>query len=658
MKSIRARLGLLFILFFLLIAVSVGATYWGLQVQALDALLINLAGRQRMLVQQMTRLAVEIQANPGSRSALLESIEAFEESLHAFQTGGRVRYPAGTWVVVPPAGEPEIQEQLQRVERVWETYRMQLYSLLASFDAGEETRSTLAELRQLSSELVSEADQVVRQFQDASRMRIQRLRTLQAGFFAAALILLGAGSRLVHGSILTPLRRLERSADRIRHGDLNTPVESGGAAEINFLAHTLDRMRFELEASHQELARWNQTLEEKVKGRTQELDALYKVSQEISARLDRREVLNSITRKASQLLQAEVALLCLLDARMGTLGLQAVSGSDESIRQLSSPVDNPYIQLILTEPGRQHCKAGGCYGTCGILDDRYRTSHLAAPLVVENRVIGALCVGDRQAGAFSEEAPALLNRLASAAAVAIENARLYEQAELLAALEERQRIAAAMHDGVAQMLYALGLQLDQVDDQLQTQAMEQAGHLLDRARKNLVEVSNEVRRSIANLQEAPAKSKTLSEQLRESIQKHAHEAGRKIDWQIEVDDSLTLPHEDARQVLSIAQEALANARRHSAASHISVQLLRRDGEAILTIADNGRGFDPSKPFKDGRQHFGLKILQARAAQINGHIVVDSAPGRGTCISLTWPIQPDDVPLIPAESALQTQEETG
>jgi len=279
------------------------------------------------------------------------------------------------------------------------------------------------------------------------------------------------------------------------------------------------------------------------------------------------------------------------------------------------------------------------------MDSRYRASHLAAPLVVEGRVIGALCVGDRRVGAFSEDAPALLTRLAGAAAVAIENARLYEQAELLATLQERQRIAAAMHDGVAQMLYALGLLLDQADDQMQNGGFEHAGRVLHRARENLSEASLEVRRSIANLQEEPAKPKTIQEQLRELIRRHALKAGQKVEWQVELDGSLILPRRHAEQVLGVAQEALANILRHSGASRVHVRLLDREGEASLTISDDGRGFDPSAPAADGRRHFGLKILKARAAQLDGRILVDSAPGKGTCISLTWPVREPDLPAV-------------
>jgi len=93
MNSIRTRLGLLFILFFLLITISVGATFWSLQAQAGDALLINLAGRQRMLVQLMTRLASETPSDPNAAAALAEAAAAFDATLQALIGGGRSNIP-------------------------------------------------------------------------------------------------------------------------------------------------------------------------------------------------------------------------------------------------------------------------------------------------------------------------------------------------------------------------------------------------------------------------------------------------------------------------------------------------------------------------------------------------------------------------------------
>ena len=85
---------------------------------------------------------------------------------------------------------------------------------------------------------------------------------------------------------------------------------------------------------------------------------------------------------------------------------------------------------------------------------------------------------------------------------------------------------------------------------------------------------------------------------------------------------------------NIAREALHNAARHAAAQTITMRLEQANGHYVVAVQDDGQGFDPSQPGPDG--HFGLKIMQARAAHIGGQFQVESAAGRGTTVTLAWP----------------------
>ena len=84
-------------------------------------------------------------------------------------------------------------------------------------------------------------------------------------------------------------------------------------------------------------------------------------------------------------------------------------------------------------------------------------------------------------------------------------------------------------------------------------------------------------------------------------------------------------------------EALLNARRHARAGKIWVRVERSDGEASVMVEDDGPGFDPAA-LREGSQHFGLSIMRARAARLDGRLVVDSRPGQGTRVTLTWPVE--------------------
>jgi two-component system nitrate/nitrite sensor histidine kinase NarX len=269
--------------------------------------------------------------------------------------------------------------------------------------------------------------------------------------------------------------------------------------------------------------------------------------------------------------------------------------------------------------------------------DPYQRSQLASPLWVGDRVIGALCVGSQQSQAFSEDASARLAKLASAAAVALENARLYGEAERFAALEERQRIAAEMHDGLAQMMSYLGLMVDQAEDAVEDGSLEQAAEILERVRKGIDQAGIEVRRSITSLQEELPPSLSLQQQLAKLVQELSRLNPGDISLGTELEGALYLPLDQTQQVLGIAREALTNALRHSNAREIWLRLAVSGGEARLCIEDDGTGFDTHQPLADGRTHFGLNILRARAARLNGEIEIKSGPGIGTGVFLSWPV---------------------
>lgn len=638
MNRISGRLSLVFVCFFLLVLVSAGATTWGLQAQSSDALAINLAGRQRMLIQWMTRLAVAPDRSPEELSALSAASRAFDQTMRAFISGGTVEYPTGQAAAIPAASDPDVQAQLERLNIGWQDYHTRLTVIQSTAPDDPANISAQAAIQAAAPGLLAEADHLVRLYQQGADRRIITLGWIQAGFFGGAIVLLLAGVWVVARSILLPLKALGAAAARIGAGDLDTPVQVAGPQEIGVLASASDSMRRGLQSSRAELLKWNQALETRVAERTRELDALSEVSREIASRLEPDLVFQSVVDKTRALLNADAAYLCLLDDGGRNMNLSALSGPEDLVHNPATSAGNRFVASILTNRCAQGCSPDTCQGACGVIDDQLRRSHLAASLWAENRVIGALCVGKRTDDGFSAEAQPLLTRLAGAAAVAIENTRLYQQAERLAALEERQRIAAEMHDGLAQTIDSLGMLIDRAEEQLEQGAADQAGRLLDQAYDRIRLASSEVRRTIAGLQDEPIRPADLQERLRQLLDRLIAVNDAPVEWQIDLPGKLYLREADAEHVVGIAQEALANARRYSGASKIGLRLAVASGSATLWIEDNGCGFDPRQPAGSDRLHFGLKILQARAAQLGGRVEVTSARGCGTAIELTWPVR--------------------
>ena len=634
-NSIRGQLGLLFLAFALLVTISVALTFWGIEAQKQDAVVINLAGRQRMLAQQMARLSLQMEiAGPNAHfTGLAEAASTFDLTLHALRIGGPAPYLPGQTVEIPGTDSREVAAELEAVQTTWNAFLANL-DRIATLPAGSgEYHLALQEVQRLSDVLVESSDTVVRGLEDVSAAKNARLRLTQSIFFASTLLLLYLGAWTTRKNILEPLNGLKSAASRIGSGDLHEPVQASGPAEVRQLAGAFDTMRLQLGESQGEAQAWAETLEKRVARRTHELDALYQVSQEISSRLDVQHVLRSVTEKARELLGGDVATLCLLDGDQ-TIRLATYRGPEGAVTGKQSAGLGGLTGDILNSSQALVC--GGSQG-CGIMARPYLTSHIAAPLRVGHQITGALCVGGVQKDVFPPESVLLLTKLANSAAIALENARLYAQAERVAALEERQRIAAGMHDGLGQTLSSLGLAIDRAEEQLEAGKADQAVDGMRRARQTVGQAVQEARQAIASLLDEASPPKPLQASLQTLAQELSRPDGAAIQLVSGRAEPLLLSSQDAEQALMIAREAILNAQQHAGASRIRLELSGRPDEAVLLVADDGQGFDPERPVQDGRQHFGLRVVQARAAHLGGSLEVHSVCGQGTQVTLRWPL---------------------
>ncbi len=635
LKSLQGRLSLLFTAFVLLVLISVCATVWGLETQKQDALVINLAGRQRMLTQQMARLAFEAGAGEGVTNAALQDAEqTFDQTLTALRDGGTAPYLPQQDVTLPLTRNPEIRSSLDKVTLTWSGFRTLLDELQRTSRESPTFTSALQSIQQQSSTLAAQADTVVRLYETDSTAKVNRLRAIQIGFFLCALILLGAGMWLTRRLALQPLRQLARAAERLGGNDLETAIQVEGPEEMRTLAQAFESMRVRLHSSRGELVALNESLEERVAQRTRELETLNEVSREISSRLDIQQVLNSVTEKARTLLGGEVASLCLVNEDRHWLKLQAVSGPRNAIEGDVVAADDGLAGDVLTSERALPCGVGDCHGGCRMLAEGYRASHLAAPLRVGERVIGALCVGSAAQHQFADEAAGMLTKLANVAAIALENARLYAQAERMATLEERRRVAAEMHDGLVQTLSYLGLMTDQVVDFLSDGKDQDALQRLQKTRETIEKATGEVRRAINSLMDETPAEADLRARLSEAVNEFAFEHDLKAAWQNDEDAAPDCSPKVAEQVLNITREALNNIARHAQARRVNVRMGQSDDHYFVAIEDDGKGFDTLQPEPSG--HFGLQIMQARAAHIGGWVEVESTAGRGTRVTLRWP----------------------
>ena len=626
----------MFIAFVLLVLTSVGATFWGVKTQQKDALVINLAGRQRMLVQLMTRLAMEHQ-DDATKETLTQAETTFEQTLSALEDGGTTTYLPDNFVTLPPTQDAEIIAALEVTRESWGKFRASI-DLIQSMPKGAAgLTGAIQGLDVQSALLAQQADKVVQLYEASATTKLNILRNIQIIFLLLALILLGAGAVVTRQSLLRPLTELGVAATRLGENDLEYPVQVQGPEEMRNLSQSFDGMRVNLNSARQELIDLNNNLEKRVVQRTQELEALNVVSQEITSRLDIEQVLNSVTDKSRALVGGEVSFLCLLDHSQRNLSLQTFSGSDDAaVGDVTIVKDHDLTATIVGSEKAVVCGIDSCREGCAILSQKYRGSHLAAPLRINEQIIGALCVGSSSPQRFGEESAELLTKLANTAAIALENARLYEQAERIATLEERRRIAAEMHDGLGQTLSYLGLMTDQVVDFLSNEKEEAAMERLHHTRETIEKATGDVRKAINQLMDEDPIRMDLCDQM-EMVAREFSSAGTSmIEWNPKGIISCSCSTEMNEQVIHIVREALTNAVSHAHAERIYLQFNRNNGIYTLNIEDNGDGFDSSQPSPSG--HFGLRIMKARALRVGGSLTIHSAPGQGTQVILSFPAE--------------------
>ena len=459
------------------------------------------------------------------------------------------------------------------------------------------------------------------------------LRVVQIILPCCALALLIISAWIMRRSVLNPLRALSEAAKRIGEDKLDEPIQVEGPEEMRELSRAFDEMRIRLNDTRGELDQWKSTLEERVAQRTRELETLNEISREISSRLDVQQVLNSVTEKARTLRGGEIASLCLVDESQHWLKLQTLSGPKHAIVGNTMRADNQFADAVLAGESIMICGVDSCRGGCRMLSDEFRVSHLAAPLRIGDRVIGALCVGSPAQNQFVAESANMLTKLANVAAIALENARLFAQAGRVATLEERHRVAAEMHDGLGQTLSYLGLMTDQVVDFLSGGKEGEALERLNKTRETIGKATSDVRRAINKLMDDSPAKKDLWTRLHDSADEIASQHDLKLVWLADADSAPEPSPQTAEQVYNITREALVNAARHAHAKQVSAHVGRDDENYFVTVEDDGKGFDTSQPAPSG--HFGLQIMQARAKHVGGNIEVRSTPGQGTRVTLTW-----------------------
>ncbi|MDO8672269.1 MAG: GAF domain-containing sensor histidine kinase [Dehalococcoidia bacterium] len=409
-----------------------------------------------------------------------------------------------------------------------------------------------------------------------------------------------------------------------------------------------DKQKNSVTEDSQSLVAANRQLHEQIA----HLVILQDVALALSSELNLDRLLDRIVRSAADLLHAPASSLLLVDQATKELVFEVVLGDKgDFLRGRRMSLKEGIAGWVATR-GRSAivndvAKDRRFKHSLGVIDDFRTLSILAAPLVVKGKTIGVIEVLNKSTGPFNREDLGWLEALASQAAIAIDNARLYqdisdEHNKLITVQEDmRKKLARDLHDGPAQSLSAIAMGVDYVKRLLDLDT-QRAREELESLRAMAIKTSREIRTLLFELRPLMLEAQGLAPTLRSYVSRLDETDG--LAARFEAPEIVgRYPQEVEETIFAIAQEAISNVRKHANARNVWLTLNRRERMLTLTIKDDGQGFNlhSVQTNYEERGSFGLLNMRERAALIGANLEIRSTPRKGTVITLKVPVRAID-----------------
>ncbi|NPV06569.1 MAG: GAF domain-containing protein [Anaerolineae bacterium] len=430
--------------------------------------------------------------------------------------------------------------------------------------------------------------------------------------------------------ITDPIARLAQGARRVADGHFGR-VEVDTGDELEVLAEQFNRMSSQLAQSYADLER-------RVADRTRDLAALNTIAAVASRSLRLEEVLSGALEQTMAYVGMDAGAAYRVDESTSGLHLTHAQGLSPSfIAQVARLTSGEGAAGAAEATGEVVVRRPQDYPE-GPLKEAVLAEGLelvvSVPLLARGRMLGTLNLAGRTFRELTADDISLLAGIGNQVAIAADNARLYENAEVSAAAAERSRLARDLHDSVTQTLFSASL-IAEVLPRIWKRDAAAGERRLAQLRQLTRGALAEMRTLLLELRPAALEEAPLEDLLRQLGEAVAGRA--QVPVSVSVEGSGELPAQVRVALYRIAQEALNNVARHSRAGAAQVRLTFRDEIVDLAIADDGVGFDPRAP---GGDHLGLRIMRERADGIGAHLDVTSSPGRGTEVLVRWPREPE------------------
>ncbi len=424
------------------------------------------------------------------------------------------------------------------------------------------------------------------------------------------------------------------------HGIAIVAMLTGVLIFSTLIFHVIEDLHARVVGQNKEFA----LLNEKEKRHAAQLQALNEAGVGITSELTLDNVLQKVVDLSRELGQAQYGALAVLgeDGKIEKFVTSAIAEEDR--RKIGHPpTGRGLLGSVLTQK-----KA---IRLADISQDSRSTgfppnhpamkSFLGVAIRYKGRTLGNLYLTNkRDAEEFALEDEETIGMFATQAAVAIENARLYERVQSLAVLEERDRIGKDLHDSTIQSLYALGLNLEDCAEIVNDKPREVKDRL-ELAIDSLNDVVRDIRNYIMDLRPHLLGRRTLRQGLSDLVAEFQVNTLIDVDFNYHLDDNtFTLSQDRTVNLLMVVREGLTNVLKHAQARHVELGLSHFGTGIKMWIQDDGKGFDTIASRSSERQ--GISNMSERAKAMGGNLEIQSVAEHGTRIELIVPTTPQTV----------------
>jgi|JI10StandDraft_1071094.scaffolds.fasta_scaffold13831_3 two-component system nitrate/nitrite sensor histidine kinase NarX len=556
---------------------------------------VNVSGSLRFL---SYRTLSEVQV-PEKRAQALETMKVFERRLLSLERFVSSKGRADS----PPVRE--VQGVLQR----WNTQIRALELEAANGDPSA--------LRQVSLEIpdfVDQIDRVVHLIEHELEERARWLRIAQLVLLAIIVIVSLLTIWMLRQQLMLPLAQLLRAAQIVTQGSFRARAEHVSGDELGRLGQAFNAMVSEIATMYAHLEDKVEEKTREIKRTNEALELLYRVSQNLSASDLTLDQVQDVLRDVETALGLGHSMLCISENhQFPAYTISASLGREE--------------RHVLC--GSQECEACFLRAEQPVAEQDSSSRMITVPLGDGDRLRGILPIRKNGEAPLSIEKARIIETVGHHVSNALINMHRAEEKHRLAVMEERSVIARELHDSIAQSLSYLKIQVTRLERSLD-QGLN-PNDIVDELKRGLSGAYRELRELIVTF-----RLRIDERGLNTALVETAQEFSQKLHFTVSLKNNLSgivLSANEELHVLRIVREALSNIERHAAATSAKVSVSVDEFKAVtVRVEDDGVGFDPKQTPVN---HFGVNIMSDRAMILAGRLEIESAPGRGTVITLQF-----------------------